>query len=60
MTFSGNIGSRKYTFNTIEDYLLGLEIMEDLQEVFEERMGYCDTTFEFSDTPKPEKYRENS
>lgn len=60
MTYSGNIGSRKYTFNTIDDYLLGLEIMEDLQEVFEERMGYCNTTFEFSDNPKLENYHENS
>ncbi len=51
MTYSAKIGSRKYTFNSIDDYLLGLEIMGDLQEVFEERMGYCDVVFEFDDKP---------
>ena len=47
MSYSGILGNRTYHFNTVEDYLLAIEIMEDLEEEFEERLGYCDVVFEF-------------
>lgn len=49
MSYNGIFGNKAYIFDAVEDYLLAIEIMEDLQEIFEERMGYCDVIFEFCD-----------
>ncbi len=48
MSYIGIVGNQTYTFDTEEDYLLAIEIMNDLRESFEERMNYCDNMFNSS------------
>ena len=49
MSYYGIIGERTYIFKDVEDYLLALDIMNDLQEIFQSRLNNYDTPFEISD-----------
>ena len=49
MSYYGIIGNRTYIFEDVENYLLALDIMNDLQEIFETRLNNYDTPFEISD-----------